>query len=51
MKIINAKVFIDGKFEDVEVKFDKNQILEIGKDLKDDEVIDAKGNYLYAYSF
>lgn len=49
MKITNAKVFIDGKFhDDLEVKYDKTGIKEIGKNLIDDEVIDAKGNYLYA---
>ena len=48
MKIINAKVFIDGRFNDVEVQFDNEKILNIGKDLGDDEVIDAQGNYLYA---
>ena len=49
MKIINAKVFIDGKFhEGLEVRYDKDRILEIGENLKDEEVIDAKGNYLFA---
>ena len=49
MKITNAKVFIDGWFhDDLEVRFDDERILEIGRDLKDDEVIDGKGNYLYA---
>ena len=48
MKITNAKVFIDGRFQDVEVRFNNEEILEIGKDLKDDEVIDANGQYLYA---
>ncbi|MBQ3384795.1 MAG: amidohydrolase family protein [Erysipelotrichaceae bacterium] len=48
MIIRNAKVFIDGKFRDTDVRYDNNKILEIGKDLTGDEVIDAKGNYLYA---
>lgn len=49
MKIINSKVFINGKFhEDLQVKFNQEKILEIGNNLEDDEVIDAKGNYLYA---
>ena len=48
MKIVNAKVFIDGHFTDNEVQFDRNGIIAIGHDLKDDEVIDARGNYLYA---
>lgn len=47
MLIKNAHVFIDGEFKDVDVKYDNETILEIGKDLKDDEVIDAGGNYLY----
>lgn len=48
MIIRNAKVFIDGKFWDTDVRYDNNRILEIGKGLTGDEVIDAKGNYLYA---
>lgn len=48
MKITNAHVFIDGRFQDVEVRFDNEKILEIGQNLKDDEVIDAQGQYLYA---
>ena len=48
MIIKNAKVFIDGKFTDTDVRFDDQIITEIGKDLTGDEVIDAKGNYLYA---
>ena len=49
MKIINTKVFIDGKFhDDLEVKFDHEKIIEIGQNLIDDEVIDGEGNYLYA---
>lgn len=46
--IRNAHVFIDGEFVDVDVKYDDNTILEIGKNLTADEVIDANGNYLYA---
>lgn len=49
MKIINGNVFIDGKFhKGLEIRFDKEKILEIGENLKDDEVIDAKGNDVYA---
>lgn len=48
MKIVNGKVFIDGQFRDVEVRFDKEKIIEIGNNLKDDEIIDAQGNYVYA---
>lgn len=48
MIIKNAKVFIDGKFNDVDVRFNEKEILEIGKDLSGDEVIDAEGNELYA---
>lgn len=49
MKITNGKVFIDGKFhEGLEVKFDKERIIDIGENLQDDEVIDAKGNYVFA---
>ena len=48
MIIKNAKVFIDGQFRDTDVRYDNSGILEIGKDLAGDEVIDAKSNYLYA---
>ena len=48
MIIKNAKVFIDGQFHDTDVRYDNEKILEIGKDLTGDEVIDADGNYLYA---
>ena len=48
MLIKNAKVFIDGSFHDLDVRFDEKVITEIGKDLQDDEVIDAEGNELYA---
>ena len=48
MKIINARVFIDGQFVSTEVRFDETGITAIGNDLPDTEVIDAEGNYLYA---
>ena len=48
MIIKNAHVFIDGEFHDVDVRFDEQKILEIGKQLRGDDIIDAKGNYLYA---
>ncbi len=48
MKITNVKAFIAGKFEEVEVRFDETGILEIGKNLNDDNFIDGNGNYLYA---
>ena len=48
MLIKNAKVFIDGKFHETEVQFDEKGITAIGNDLKDDEVIDAEGKYLFA---
>ena len=48
MKIINGKVFIDGMFRDVDVQFKDGIITNIGKDLVDDEVIDANGQYVYA---
>ena len=48
MIIKNAKVFIDGKFVNTDVRFDDQKITEIGNDLTGDEVIDAKGNDLYA---
>ena len=48
MKIKNARVFIDGQFVSTEVRFEKTGITAIGNDLPDTEVIDAKGNYLYA---
>ena len=47
MKIINARVFIDGRFHDTEVSFNEKEIISIGKVLSNDEVIDAKGVYLY----
>ena len=46
MIIKNAKVFIDGQFRDTDVRYDNSGILEIGKDLAGDEVIDGKSNYL-----
>ncbi|MBQ1342217.1 MAG: hypothetical protein IIY33_07020, partial [Erysipelotrichaceae bacterium] len=48
MLIKNAKVFIDGQFHETEVQFDEKGIIAIGNDLKDDDVIDAEGKYLYA---
>lgn len=48
MKIKNAKVFIDGKFRDVEVQFQNGVITAIDEHIEDGDVIDAKGNYLYA---
>ena len=48
MKIINARVFIDGQFVSTEVRFDENGITAIGNDLPDDQVIDAEGSCLYA---
>ncbi|MBQ1522309.1 MAG: amidohydrolase family protein [Erysipelotrichaceae bacterium] len=48
MLIKNARVFIDGSFHDLDVRFDEKGITEIGKDLADNEIIDAEGNELYA---
>ncbi len=48
MIIKNANVFIDGKFQKTDVRFDESGILEIGTGLKGEEVIDAKGHDLYA---
>ena len=48
MKIINARVFIDGQFHDTEVSFNEETITAIGNNLPDEEVIDANGNCLYA---
>lgn len=48
MIIKNAKVFIDGHFVCTDVRYDNQNITEIGPDLCGDEVIDAQGNYLYA---
>jgi len=47
MLIKNAKVFINGRYLDVDVKFADGIITAVGKDLVDDEVIDAGGNYLF----
>ncbi len=47
MVIKNARVFIDGQFHAVDVRYDEEKILEIGKDLTDEEVIDATGKELY----
>ncbi len=49
MKIVNGRFFLDGKFwTGMEVRFDTSGILEIGKNLDDPEVIDAKGQDVYA---
>ena len=48
MIIKNAKVFIDGRFHDTDVRYDSQGIREIGPDLSGEEVIDASGYYLYA---
>lgn len=47
MKITNARVFLDGRFQDTEVCFDEERILEVGQGLNDEQVIDGKGMYLY----
>ena len=46
MIIRNAKTFIDGRFRDLDVRYDAEGIQEIGKDLSDGEILDATGNYL-----
>ena len=48
MIVRNAHVFIDGKFNDVDVRYDEAGIQEIGKGLAGDGVLDANGAYLYA---
>lgn len=52
MIITNAQVFIDGQFHDVDVQYDENKIINIGRNLTenvaDKDIIDAKGNYLFA---
>ena len=52
MIITNAQVFIDGKFHDVDVQYDENEIINIGKNLTEningEQIIDAQGNYLFA---
>ena len=48
MIVRNAHVFIDGNFNDVDVRYDETGIQEIGKGLTGDEVLDANGAYLYA---
>lgn len=47
MKITNANVFFDGEFHEVEVQVIDGIITKIDTHIDDDEVIDAKGNYLY----
>lgn len=48
MIIKNARVFINGRYEDVDVRTEKGLIAEIGKDLQGDDVLDASGLYLFA---
>ena len=48
MIIKNARVFIDGKFRNTDVRFDEQTITEIGNDLTGEQIIDARGNDLYA---
>ena len=48
MIIENARVFIDGKFHDVDVRFNESEITEIGRNLYGSEIIDGKGLDLYA---
>ena len=48
MIIRDAHVFIDGNFNDVDVRYDETGIQEIGKGLAGDGVLDANGAYLYA---
>ena len=44
MKVIkNGQVLTENGLEQVDVQFDEDQILAIGKDLFGDEVIDAQG--------
>ncbi len=48
MIIINANVFLNGRFQKLEVRFDESGIREVGKTTaEEDEVIDAKGLDLY----
>ena len=48
MLIQNAKVFIDGQYRDVDVRCSDGLITAIGKNLQDNEVINADGMVLYA---
>ena len=48
MIIKNANVFIDGAFHQTDVRFNEEGIQEIGENLQGEEIIDAKGNDLYA---
>jgi N-acetylglucosamine-6-phosphate deacetylase len=48
MLIRNAKVFIDGCYQDVDVRCLDGLISAVGKNLSDSESIDAKGMYLFA---
>ena len=47
MIIRNANVWIDGAFQCVDVRFNEQEILEIGPGLQDDEILDAAGYDLY----
>lgn len=47
MLIKNASVFIDGKFHDVDVRFENGLIQEIGKKICDDLVVEASGKLLF----
>ena len=48
MIIKNAKVFLDGKFQNIDVRYDTSGITEIGENLFNDEIMDAHGACLYA---
>ena len=48
MKITNGKVFLDGRFQDLEIKFENGVITEVAEHVEDDEVIDANGQDVYA---
>ena len=48
MLIQNARVFIDGEYRDVDVQFEDGLITGIGKGFKDNDVVDASGQYLFA---
>ena len=49
MIIKNGKVFINGKYHDVDVRVVDNKIKEIGKGLTGDaEIYDANGKYVFA---
>lgn len=48
MKIKNAKVFLDGKFQNLEVQYQDGIITKIDKFIPDNDDVDANGMYLYA---